>query len=781
MNGPNVTHANGSIDINIVAQYGGSYSGTPQPGDPYGACSATFCHGGSSPQWGTDFSGIDQCTKCHGIPTAAPAPHSAKAPPKDTSGDTSDTDPQVGAHQAHLQSLNGYTDGISCSECHVVPANVDDPGHFDTSLPAELTFGALASNNGATPGYSAGQCLNTYCHGNEMPRGSNNGNNTTPTWNDPAYLTGTPGLAGDCSQCHGAPPNIAPHTGGETLNDCAACHPHFNADGTLNDPGLHINGLLEAAGDCTSCHSAQQGTGRRNVVGIDLVKTSHHINETTGLDEGSCKACHGDLVSDLGHPGTATADPDTQLKTPDTGVYITVNGVTGLETFCANCHDSDGASRLGTDALNPFTDSGDNTPPPDIGWTASSMSHGFADACFNCHGNSGAAGGTLDPVGNAHGSDSAFLLQFNNFTAGASQTFCYNCHDGSVASTNIQAIFGRTFKHGEEDCQNCHNQHTAQPGTHTPPGQWYPSSPNANTNNVSGVLSGVTGVEPNFGSIWTQPGSFTELDSAIKEYQICFKCHSNYNGGPVSVTNQALEYNPNNKSAHPVVVTLNNQSGSYSPKALSSSQMKSPWTNVGNQTMYCADCHGTDNEDSGDPRGPHGSSFEFLHKGPNKLWPIGNAGVPFSLNDMANDNSSDGIPNNTNVRSTLFCLNCHDSFPSRNKDTWKNKVHEEHDDRDYKPEGGSGWGGRGDHDNSSKHNVYCIACHSVVPHGMQRSRFIVYRSEPAPYTYQSGGTNFGIIVGFRKTSRFNYDKDNCRTAANLGCDKHEDRTNTFDP
>jgi len=46
------------------------------------------------------------------------------------------------------------------------------------------------------------------------------------------------------------------------------------------------------------------------------------------------------------------------------------------------------------------------------------------------------------------------------------------------------------------ECVDCHNPHRAQQGTHTPSGQWYPTTVTNTTNNVSNALKGVPGVEP---------------------------------------------------------------------------------------------------------------------------------------------------------------------------------------------------------------------------------------------------------------------------------------------
>jgi hypothetical protein len=113
-----------------------------------------------------------------------------------------------------------------------------------------------------------------------MPLGSNNGADTTPLWSNDNYLTGN--TASDCAQCHGLPPNVPPHTGTETIVQCAACHDHFEPDGTLNNAALHIDGLVQAQGTCNSCHGYPpvQGDGFASQDGIGEGKGAHltHVN-----------------------------------------------------------------------------------------------------------------------------------------------------------------------------------------------------------------------------------------------------------------------------------------------------------------------------------------------------------------------------------------------------------------------------------------------------------------------------------------------------------------------
>jgi len=361
---------------------------------------------------------------------------------------------------------------------------------------------------------------------------------------------------------------------------------------------------------------------------------------------------------------------------------------------------------------------------------------------------------------------------FRGASSLASETACHG--SSATATTNrIQTVIGRTYKHPtttisgkhtdldvlyplggtpagslgldwsnakHAECVDCHNPHKAK---NTPArvgtAAWYPTT-NDNTSNQtakSGALTGVTGVQPTWPAIWTVPTTFTTQESSTYEYEICFKCHSYWalrdadgittytTASGVTVTDQAMEFNPNNKSAHPVVVTLNNQTGSYAPKPLTAAQMSSPWaTNLGNQVMYCSDCHGAGNETSGDPKGPHGSNVKYMLKGTGKYWPTKSDGTTtWKLN------TTDGQDNN------LFCRNCH---PIYSGGSWKNAVHSKEDHSGYA----------------------CVACHIVIPHGSKRSRLIGYVSDPSPYDYNN---NTSQITQFKKASGpTNYTKQNCQ-------------------
>jgi len=405
--------------------------------------------------------------------------------------------------------------------------------------------------------------------------------------------------------------------------------------------------------------------------------------------------------------------------------------------------------------------------------------------CHNCH--------------NPHGYDDGSGLVPHMLFARDSQTSdspayemgCEACHDGSQggAFKDVQAQLNKTYAHPTHtyndrhtlpengtsfetrhaECVDCHNPHTVLSGTHTA---------QTDGNAVSNALKYVWGVEPIWPSRWTKPVTFTERkpstynDGAQYEYQICFKCHSNYGLGTVTngkstitgpsgtiITDQAWEFNTNNRSAHPVVAGTNSYSG-----AMTSSQMSSPWTtSLGTQTMYCSDCHGANDEHSTGAKGPHGSSTAFMLKdatnGSNVYWPASSSGTLFSLNDVRD--------NQNNWSTQLFCVNCH---PLRVGGNWvnDNEAHKEHERREYEPDG------------NTREDVYCVACHSAIPHGSRISKLIAYGYnggygvDTAPWVYTSGGVIYNVIKGFKVASGGpdDYDEKDCYSTANR-CDEHD--------
>ena len=464
--------------------------------------------------------------------------------------------------------------------------------------------------------------------------------------------------------------------------------------------------------ECSSCHDP-------HLENFKFLRVNSSTNNAVNV-KNTCMSCHDknpDTYSTV-HKTATSSYLDTNVQTR----YNNGGAVTVSNLYCANCH-------------TPHNGQGKPYLLRQVEQNTCYMGASGTRNTAPCHG----TGSTL-PTNKQIESvlDRPFAHPVNTIDGihtNFDTLYGYGSTETDPASSH--SVKWSTSKHAE--CMDCHNQHRAGAGKHVPDNQWYPDTP---SNAVSDVLRKVQGVEPTWPSTkWTQPTSFTTLAESTKEYQICFKCHSYWGLGPtlaqnagevatgatdnwisaegVRATDQAFEFNPNNKSAHPVVMSLNSMTGNYTPKGLDSwgttSVMLYPWNqNLGNQTMYCSDCHGADNEDSGDPKGPHGSSYNFMLKGPNHYWPTKPDGTLFSLSDIQSDGS---VPD-------LFCANCHNlNYPHKQ------------------------WGGM-----MAGVDAACVECHVAIPHGSPVSRLIGYTNFPEPYNYNYNGTKMLKIRGYKKAN-----------------------------
>jgi predicted CxxxxCH...CXXCH cytochrome family protein len=492
---------------------------------------------------------------------------------------------------------------------------------------------------------------------------------------------------------------------------------------------------------CSDCHGGVVKGVRRTVSGAagDFSKTSTHTTGTNTPAKSTCQACHGN------HLGLGL-DPNAALLNGDTGAAVTFNGTgASVEAFCVSCHDANGAARLAAPA-DPF--GADGVSPVNISWTLGSVAHSQAanaNKCLACHGNAAAAGTTLDPFMNAHGSSQPKLMRYTYNSADsviAATNVCYNCHGTTPANGAVDAIqaqFNLTGgRHSTIKCSACHDQHRALPGSHTP-----------GSAALAGVLSGVSGSNPTFGATnWAGAASLSTANPADSEYKICFKCHaaagtavtplnpgSGAGTAAAAFTNLAMEFSPNNLSGHPVVTGLNNYPNSTAPKALTAAKMKAPWNvNLGTQVMTCSDCHATSSTAS---KGPHGSSVKWMLAGTNKAWPYtattANGTSTGTLFRLATYNTGDGTANG------LFCLNCHTIRPASGGNNWhinSNTTGGQH--------GGSAI-------------MACVSCHVRVPHGGKISRLLQTTNAPARYQSNGNGatssfTQFGPTTGTIKGS-----------------------------
>jgi predicted CxxxxCH...CXXCH cytochrome family protein len=334
-----------------------------------------------------------------------------------------------------------------------VPADVNSAGHIDTALPAELTWGTLATKSGAvTPNYAGGSCSTTYCHGTGIKNNWPGATGLTPTWNDTTYLAGAT-AAERCSKCHGYPPG-----GGHTpLTNCAQCHNHVNAtnDGFIN-PALHVNMIVEVSADnCTDCHTnANLSAAHLNHADPNTVLAGKKISTgdygqawfysqptyVNGAPKYSCGYCH---------PSTAATHMNStinlNLDPTDPGATGTVKAKNGTPNFTQNPGVSVTCSSVYCHS-NGFTPYAYKTTP---NWFGGAFA---GDGCAACHGNSPNTGGnTGSPAHGAH----VVGIHYKDVFSGT---------NGKVAQSGA---VGSGAAHGDPatsttiNCNVCHNSTVA--------------------------------------------------------------------------------------------------------------------------------------------------------------------------------------------------------------------------------------------------------------------------------------------------------------------------------
>ncbi len=231
------------------------------------------------------------CYSCHGDPQ-----NGNEAPPLGTKGQEFPTDPAVGAHQYHLESSTWHR-SVACAECHTVPTEMQHSnGKVDT------VFSGVAIAAGATPTFdgAALSCSNAYCHGVTLrPAKAGASQERTPIWN---VVDGTYNACG--SACHTTPP------GGNHPQEttCEKCHGQVIAsfDPVKNkakwvDAQLHVNGKVDSAVTCTTCHgdpangneAPPLGTKGETLTSQAAVGAhQNHLAASTWHKQVGCEECH---------------------------------------------------------------------------------------------------------------------------------------------------------------------------------------------------------------------------------------------------------------------------------------------------------------------------------------------------------------------------------------------------------------------------------------------------------------------------------------------------------
>lgn len=324
-------------------------------------------------------------------------------------------------------------------------------------------------------------------------------------------------------------------------------------------------------------------------------ETSKHGHPDTGVQRlpeegpGACGQCHEKHAS---RNGVETGGPFNRT------LFMIDD-----ETLCYECHSARSGNHVYLGNVT-WTDSTHSTAVLWPGPIPRARTASDTGKCVNCH----------DP----HATDDATGI-IPSMLRLREENLCLGCH------TTIEAQIGRAYKHpiatsarhaaseGNDstpsqyddsgadhrrhaECADCHNAHVARADFATV------TAPEASqrlygVSRIS-VVNGPAGDRP----AYTWKGADDLFDP--REYEICFKCHSSWTQLPAGAADLSVLTNPNNPSYHPIQARGKN--AGIDPGAFENGRT---W----DSTVYCADCHGSDDLTT---RGPHGSSNRSILRRP---------------------------------------------------------------------------------------------------------------------------------------------------------------------
>ncbi|MGC9035530.1 MAG: cytochrome c3 family protein [Verrucomicrobiia bacterium] len=208
---------------------------------------------------------------------------------------------------------------------------------------------------------------------------------------------------------------------------------------------------------------------------------------------------------------------------------------------------------------------------------------------------------------------------YANLTIEKEELLCITCHDGSPVQLDIRTEFSKLYRHPvtsytgrhstaeysdptrygvtnrHSECVDCHNPHYVGKDTNIVKAP-YGSAKLKGVARVSVV--NVTTNTVNY--VFRLPSDSTP----VKQYEVCFVCHSSFTTQPSGQSDMALKFNTMNASYHPVEGVGKNTN-------INVNAFVNNWR--GDSMLYCTDCHSSD---SGLTDSPHGSAYQYILKKP---------------------------------------------------------------------------------------------------------------------------------------------------------------------
>ncbi|KAF0217296.1 MAG: cytochrome C family [Geobacteraceae bacterium] len=450
-------HVDGNIDarfskVSSFTNFSGAYNKTSK------TCSATYCHAGSTPQWGAN--GTLNCASCHKADSTLPGKHNKHYESATVAGSYTATPGNNGtAGQYQFQ----------CSSCHGLSISNHASGPVSASAAGEIFFGYSAAGKRGTYTYGGtvtldgslnwtnGACANTYCHSNGAGAA---GNNTTFTWSAASPTLG-------CADCHGN----ATSAGAQALSG-------------RHDKHVNNAAYLGTNFGCADCHAK---TVSSNTAIADKTRHVNKFKDYSGVRAGRNANCSNIYCHSNGKAGTAVAanaTPPAWTSTPN-------------PLSCKSCH--------GINTGGFTSQFGEPNYASGTAGSATANSHqkhvsGAVD-CVKCHAKTTASGtsiiaGSVDHVDGNIDARFSKVSSFTNFSGAfnktsktCSATYCHggsspqwgasgslncaSCHANQGAGTQAATLNGAHSKHSDWEtskynyaCEICHSIKATTPAQH---------------------------------------------------------------------------------------------------------------------------------------------------------------------------------------------------------------------------------------------------------------------------------------------------------------------------
>lgn len=390
-------HVNYQIEVKFPPTTYGStaaYNGSPQPGDGFGSCSNTYCHGNfagsglnATPTWNNAASGV--CGTCHA----------------GTSGRSYLGDGTNRSHYIHVDRL-----GYACDLCH-----------YDTTTGSALKNSVYHVNGAADWHFNPNDprtAAGTYSDTRTNPMTWSSQGSRTP----PRSVDGTADADGNCA-------NITCHSSVQGVNDPTEPPVYYNNYYNIAKWGSYL--------DCNGCHKA--GNHR----GSDRISTGSHAKHLATFGSsiisnyGTCQVCHY-IEDGSGNPCSPCHDGffvnrrryvnhgnnliEVTFLTSFVGSGATYSGDPAPRTPYGSC------SNIYCHSIGKTTVASGNLPPDYNGSIHANPTWGSSLGCNGCHGrttSNGMPDYTSDGAGTANANSHQAHVSLSGYG-------CQECHYGTT-------------------------------------------------------------------------------------------------------------------------------------------------------------------------------------------------------------------------------------------------------------------------------------------------------------------------------------------------------------